>query len=49
VAADGRLYFTSEQGDVRVLKSGRAFELLSVNELGDYRLATPRSPTGASS
>src|SRR5262249_7656175 len=39
VAADGRLYFTSEQGDVRVVKAGPAFELLSVNELGDYCLA----------
>src|SRR5439155_24451251 len=47
VAADGRLYFTSEQGDVRVVKAGKTFELLSVNELGDYSLATPAISNGS--
>ena len=47
VAADGRLYFASEQGEVRVVKAGPAFELLAVNELGDYCLATPAISDGA--
>ena len=41
VAADGRLYFTSEQGAVRVVKAGPKFELLAVNELDDVCMATP--------
>jgi hypothetical protein len=41
VAADGRLYFTSEQGEVRVVQAGPTFELLVVNELGDPCMATP--------
>jgi outer membrane protein assembly factor BamB len=41
VAADGRLYFASEQGAVRVVKAGPKFELLAVNELGDVCMATP--------
>ena len=45
VAADGRLYFVSEQGEVRVVKAGAEFELLAVNKLDDVCLATP--PTGA--
>ena len=35
VAADGRLYFTSEQGEVRVVKAGPEFELLAVNKMGE--------------
>jgi len=46
VAGDGRLYFTSEQGEVRVVKAGPEFELLTVNELGDYCLATPAVSNG---
>jgi outer membrane protein assembly factor BamB len=41
VAADGRLYFTSEQGQVRVVKAGTEFELLAVNDMGDVCMATP--------
>jgi outer membrane protein assembly factor BamB len=41
IAAEGRLYFTSEQGAVRVVKAGPKFELLAVNELGDVCMATP--------
>ncbi len=46
VAADGRLYFASEQGDVRVVRAGPKFELLSVNEMGDHCLATPAISNG---
>lgn len=41
IAADGRIYFTSESGQVRVLKAGRKFELLAVNRMDDVCMATP--------
>jgi len=41
VAADGRVYFASEDGDVFVVKAGRAFELLATNNMGDVTMATP--------
>lgn len=41
VAADGRLYFTSEQGEVRVVKAGPEFELLAVNKMGEECMSTP--------
>jgi outer membrane protein assembly factor BamB len=46
VAADGRLYLTSEQGQVRVVKAGAKFELLAVNSLDDYVMATPAISNG---
>jgi outer membrane protein assembly factor BamB len=46
VAADGRLYFTSEEGEVRVVKAGPVFELLSINAVGDTCLATPAVSDG---
>jgi outer membrane protein assembly factor BamB len=47
VAADGRLYFTTEQGEIRVVKAGPKFELLAVNDLGDVCMATPAISGGA--
>jgi outer membrane protein assembly factor BamB len=41
VAADGRIYFVSEQGEVRVVKAGEKFELLAVNELDDICMTVP--------
>ncbi len=46
VVADGRLYFSSEQGKVRVVKAGPTFELLAVNEMDDYIMATPAISNG---
>jgi outer membrane protein assembly factor BamB len=46
VAADGHLYFTSEQGKVTVLKAGPVFELLAVNQVGDICMATPAIADG---
>jgi outer membrane protein assembly factor BamB len=46
VAADGRVYFTSEEGQVRVVKAGPIFKLLAVNEVGDTCLATPAISDG---
>jgi outer membrane protein assembly factor BamB len=47
VAADGKLYFTSEDGQVHVLKAGRTFEELAVNPLGEICMATPAISEGA--
>ena len=35
VAANGKLYLASEEGDVIVLKMGKAYEVLAVNKMGD--------------
>lgn len=41
VAADGRLYLASEDGDVHVVKAGRSYELLATNRMGEPLMATP--------
>ena len=41
VAADGRIYLTSEDGDIFVVRAGRTYELLSTNPLGEVAMATP--------
>ena len=46
VAADGKLYFTSEDGDVFVVRAGPAFEVLATNPLGDIGMATPAISEG---
>jgi outer membrane protein assembly factor BamB len=47
VASNGRLYFTSEEGDVYVIKAGTTFEQLAVNPLGEVAMATPAISEGA--
>ena len=41
VAADGKLYFANEDGDVFVVKVGSAYELLARNSIGEVVIATP--------
>jgi outer membrane protein assembly factor BamB len=41
VAADGKLYFTGERGDVFVLAATNRFTVLQTNRLGSLCLATP--------
>jgi outer membrane protein assembly factor BamB len=41
VAADGKLYYSSEEGDVHVVKAGPQFEVLGTNKLGEVTMATP--------
>ena len=43
---DGKLYFTSEDGDVYVVKAGTTFELLATNPLGEVAMATPAISEG---
>jgi outer membrane protein assembly factor BamB len=46
VAADGKLYLASEDGDVFVVKAGRQFELLQKNVMGQPLMATPALTQG---
>ena len=46
IAADGRLYLSSEDGDVFVVKAGRQYELLSRNTMGQPVMATPALSQG---
>ena len=41
IAADGRLYLSSEDGEVFVIKAGRTFELLGRYSMGEPLMATP--------
>jgi outer membrane protein assembly factor BamB len=41
VAADGKIYLPSEDGDIFVVKAGPKFELLGKNGLGQLLMATP--------
>jgi outer membrane protein assembly factor BamB len=46
VAADGKLYFSSEEGDIFVLKAGSEFEVLATNSMKDECMATPAISEG---
>jgi outer membrane protein assembly factor BamB len=46
VAADGKLYYTSEEGGVYVIKAGPVFEQLAENSLGEIAMATPAISEG---
>jgi outer membrane protein assembly factor BamB len=46
VAADGKLYLTSEDGDVSVVKAGTKYELLATNTMGQVIMATPAISNG---
>jgi outer membrane protein assembly factor BamB len=41
VALDGKVFFTNDDGETYVLKAGREFNLLHVNNLGEQTLASP--------
>jgi outer membrane protein assembly factor BamB len=46
VAADGRLFFASETGEVYVLRAGPEFELLATNVMDEVVMATPALSDG---
>jgi outer membrane protein assembly factor BamB len=46
VAADGKVYLTSEDGAVFVLKAGNKYEMLAKNEMGEVLMATPAISDG---
>jgi outer membrane protein assembly factor BamB len=41
IAADGKIYYSSENGSIYVIKAGSEFKLLAKNEIKDVCLATP--------
>jgi outer membrane protein assembly factor BamB len=41
VAADGRIYLSSEDGDIFVVRAGPSFELIAKNPMGEPLMATP--------
>jgi outer membrane protein assembly factor BamB len=46
VAGDGKIYLSSEDGDVFVVKAGPKYELLSDNKVGEVIMATPAISEG---
>lgn len=47
VAADGKIYAANEEGKMAVIKAGREWELIRVNDLGDECHSTPAIADGA--
>jgi outer membrane protein assembly factor BamB len=41
IAADGKIYLPSEDGDIFVVRAGRKFQLLGRNPMGEALMATP--------
>lgn len=46
VGADGKVYFSSEDGDVFVVRAGREYALLATNSIGEVLMATPAISDG---
>ncbi len=46
VAADGKLYYTSEYGEIVVVKAGPEFEVLSRNDMDEICMASPAIADG---
>ncbi len=46
VAAEGKVYFTSEDGEIFVVRAGPKYELLATNSMGEVCMATPAISEG---
>lgn len=46
VAADGKIYLPSEDGDIFVVKAGPTFEVIGKNSMGELLMATPAVSSG---
>jgi len=46
VASNGKIYLSSEDGDVFVVKAGAKYELLATNPVGEVMMATPAISDG---
>ena len=46
VAADGRIYLSSEDGDIIVIAAGREFKKIGANSMGELVMATPALSDG---
>jgi outer membrane protein assembly factor BamB len=47
IAADGRIYLSSEDGDIFVVRCGPKFDLIATNPMGERLMATPALAGGA--
>ena len=47
VAGDGKVYCSSEEGEVVVVRAGRTFEVLARNQMGESCMATPALSRGS--
>jgi outer membrane protein assembly factor BamB len=46
IAADGKLYFANEDGDVIVARAGRKYEELAKNQMKEVIMSTPAISDG---
>ena len=46
IAADGRLYFASEDGDIFVARAGRTYQEIAKNEMKEVIMSTPAISDG---
>ncbi len=46
VAADGKIYLPSEDGDIFVVTAGPKFKLIATNNMGELLMATPAISKG---
>jgi outer membrane protein assembly factor BamB len=46
VIADGKIYLSSEDGDLIVITAGREFKHIATNPMGELLMATPALSTG---
>jgi outer membrane protein assembly factor BamB len=46
VAADGKIYLSSEDGDIRVIAAGASFRQLAANDMREPLMATPALSQG---
>jgi len=46
VAADGKIYLSSEDGEIFVVKAGAKYELMATNPMGEVLMATPAISDG---
>jgi outer membrane protein assembly factor BamB len=46
VAADGKIYLPSEDGDMFVIRAGPQFEVLARNPIGELLMTTPALSEG---
>jgi outer membrane protein assembly factor BamB len=46
IAADGLVYFTSEGGEIHVVRAGSSFERVATNDMGETCMATPALSEG---
>ena len=41
IASNGKLYYSTEQGDIFIVKAGKKFEVIAKNSMNDIIMATP--------